>query len=436
MFYKQKIVYVCVISLLFSSCATIQESIKDNDVLLKEYTIKENTGYQYKVSYQFRDSAKFDDVSVEASIKKYQLCDTVDKGVYDRTEITQREAVYGKENSDKSNTGVGYCYEVAALGLLAFGAGIIVFPFCVVDSFRAMDSSRHIGEITKTIQSSEPSRCDEVSPTGTQITLTLSNNQAFTKSADASGNVIFTISELGGPAKEFSNPWGNLNAEGVTQDVVISDAVLHHWVDRDYEVAIKQGTTDAYQAFLDKYPQSEYTDEIASRLIKDALDQAQKAVHAKDWDDAYTYWKIAKAETGMLTNSEEKELDKIEKFLKGNIASRDEAYEFFPPEQFSYTTLLTDPWSLNGKYIEIEGVVFQRFGGGQYLIRLGGEYVLYVTYVPASGSQFERELEGGFPTGAPVKILAVVMGTRTYATVMGGTNTVPWLFAKWIEVLR
>ncbi len=428
---KQKTVMVCVFSLLFSSCATIQESVKNDDVLLKKYTVKENAGYQYAVSYRFKDSAKFDDVTLEVSVKKYQMCETEDRGVYDRTEITERKAIYKGGLSDLAG-----CYSDSAIFCLAFGAGLLLLPVCITDSFRAMDSSRHIGEVTETINSYGPNRCGEVSPVGAPVALTLNNGKGFARSADASGNVIFSISELGKSAKDFANPWGNLEAEGGTQDIVVSDTVMYHWIDRDYEAAMKQSTTDAYQDFLDKYPQSEYTDVITSRLIKDALEQAEKAVQEKDWEDAYSYWEIVKDNAEGLTNGEKKEFHKIEKFLRSNIVSKNEAYEFFPPEQLNYTALLTDPWSLKGKYIEIEGLVFQRFGGGQYLIRLGGEYVIYVTYFPGGGNQFKREAEGGFPTGAPVKILAEVMGTRTYATLMGGTNTVPWLWVIWMEALR
>ncbi|MCL4479273.1 MAG: hypothetical protein M1381_09295 [Deltaproteobacteria bacterium] len=438
---KQKTVLVCVFSLLFSSCATIQESTKNDDVLLKEYTVKENTGYQYTVSYQFRDSAKFNDVSVEASIKKYQMCETEDRGIYDRTEITERRAVYEKgivnelSNNWSGPGDLGDCYSIASIYSLIVGIGILLFPVCITDSFRAMDSSRHIGEVTKTIQSSEPNRCDEVSPGGTQVTLTLNDDKTFTKSADASGNVIFTISELGESAKEFHNTWASLKAEKVEKDVSIPETIQYHWIDRDYEIALKQDTVDGYQTFLQTYPQSKYTDVIASRLTKQALRQAEKAVHEKDWEDAYSYWKIAKGNTETLTNGEKKEFDRIEKFLKNNIASKDEAYEFFPPEQFRYETLVTNPWSLMGKYIEIEGIVFQRLGVGSYLIRLGGTYMVYVDYLSVSGNQLMRELTGGgIPNGAPVKILGNVVGSKTYETAIGGTNTVPWLFAKWIEV--
>ena len=131
---KQKMVMVCVFSLLFSSCATIQESVKNDDVLLKKYTVKENAGYQYAVSYRFKDSAKFDDVALEVSVKKYQMCRTNYMGVYDRTEIIERHAAYEKGIVKSLSTkwsgpgDLGDCYKISITYSL-IGIGFYSFQY-------------------------------------------------------------------------------------------------------------------------------------------------------------------------------------------------------------------------------------------------------------------------------------------------------------------
>ncbi len=424
--------------LLFSSCATIKESVKNDDVLLKTYTVKENTGYQYEVNYQFKDAPQFDDVTLNVSVKAYQMCKTNEMGFYDRTEIIQRKAVY--------DTGLGSAFVGTGIGSRTFGqAGTLkdcyftsIFPFlglalpvCITDSFRAMDSTHHVGEVTEEIKSSEPERCGEISPAGTQVLLSL-NNGGTSKSTDAAGNATFSINELGESAKEFHDTWASLKAAGVEKDVSIPEAIQYHWIDRDYQIALKQGTVEGYQAFLQTYPQSKYDDIITGKLAEEAWRQTKKAEREKDWYTAYKYCEIAYDKyNGRDASGIEKELDKIKNTLMNDVNSKEEAYEVFPPEQFSYSDLLTDPYKLNDKIIEIKGVVLQRAEPGVYLINIGN-YIVYVTCF--TNHCLRAELQGGgFVAGAPVRILGQVEGAHTYNTTLGTTNTVPWLSGIWMD---
>jgi len=425
---KQKLVVISTLLLLFSSCATINESVKNDDVLLKTYTVKENTGYQYEVNYQFKDAPQFEDVTLNVSVKAYQMCKTKEMGVYDRTEIVQRTTNY-------SNTlfGDDGCYKFGALTAL-IGVGLIALPICIVDSFRAMDSTQHVGKVTKEIKSSEPERCSGLSSAQTQVLLAL-NNGGESKSTDAAGNATFSIKELGEFAKKFFNPWASLKVKGVEKDISIPEAILYHWIDRDYQIALKQGTVEGYQTFLKTYPQSKYTDVITEKLAKEAWRQTKKAEREKDWYTAYKYCKIAYDKyNGRDASDIEKELDKIKNTLMNTVKSKEEAYEVFPPEEFSYSDLLSDPEKLHDKIIEIKGIVLQRAEPGVYLINIGN-YIVYVTCF--TNHCLRKELQGGgFVAGAPVRILGRVEGAHTYNTALGTTNTVPWLSGIWMESLR
>ena len=427
---NQKLLLISMFLLLFSSCATIKESVKNDDVLLKTYTVKENTGYQYEVAYRFKDAPLFNDVALNISVKKYQMCKTNEMGIYDRTELIKRKAIY-KDGSSLSD-----CYSDAVV-LSIIGIGILKFPVCITDSFRAMDSTQHAGRVTKTINSYAPERCGELSPAGTQVSLSLNNGVTFTKNTDAAGNATFSINELGEPAKEFHDRWASLKVDNIEKDLSIPEAIQYHWIDRDYKIALKQGTVEGYLTFLQTDPQSKYVDVITEKLVKEAWKQTKKAEREKDWHSAYNYCEVVDANYNgqdAFAREVEKELDKIKNALMNDVNSKEEAYEVFPPEQFSYSDLLTDPYKLNDKIIEIRGVVLQRAEAGVYLINIGN-YIIYVTCF--SNHCLRAELQGGgFVAGAPVRILGQVEGAHTYNTAVGTTNTVPWLSGIWMESLR
>jgi hypothetical protein len=385
------------------------------------------------VDYEFKKIKGEDWLAVQAKEVSYEQTRTED--VYEVQNVTHREfkdkntvminvagIVLGgylylqgtKDNSDEANpfqptdTSKNKNYKTAglitagvfAVGLLVDGINALRFQTDSVETVR--EEKVPVGNIENNTVASEALKNVECT-----LRVAGSGEKKFRLDENGSGSV--KVSDLPDFRNSLSNlVWGaiSISGDGTTHEIKLNKALEAENEKRQQEVADNN---------LRRYKQT------VSKMMKDGR-----------WNEALMTLKEYKLRYGSYDGMDSQvakikenikigDVETAKLILGVNAGSRGDMSD--------YVMKLLDPVANKNKPVVFNATMFQDLGGTTRLVKVGDSTIIRVVKAENTKTQFD------FVTGHPVMIYGVILGTYTYATVEGGTNTVTKVKCYWMQSL-
>lgn len=283
----------------------------------------------------------------------------------------------------------------------------------LLDGIRALtfqkDSVETVREEKEPVGNIENRTVATVALKNTECTLSVTGCGDRKFQLDESGAGSVKVSDIPGFKGSLGNlVWATLSISGD---------------DTTHEIKLNK----ALKAENDKRQQEEYEDSL--RQYKQTVTQEMKEGH---WVGALKALRGCEAKFGSYDG-----MDSQEEKIKANIQVRDAATAKLVMGVESETGLgmndyvmkLLDPAANKNQPVVFNAAMFQTLGGVTRLVKVSDDTIIRV--VRADNSMTGMD----FVTGHPVLVYGVILGTHTYSTVEGGTNTVTNVKCYWMQSL-
>jgi len=294
-----------------SSCVHINTRTVYEDTYQRTEKVSLDEMYKYNVDYSFTEDNYINTTKLLLTVMKIKICPQKEKKIYRRKESTIREIsgdLYWKGGRKNALYGHGVRWVLGVAGIIAGSAeiskaaklpsgktissepefkngilylsvGVASLITAIVDSFRAMDTSRDLGEIVK--EDTLKNECGRFWVREIPVYLLFESSKIFIGNTDRRGKVEVLLNELGEDAEAYNEPWAKIVlGKRIVKNIVLPDEISSYL--GFLESAKRFQTIAAYEDFISKYPNSKYSDEFKKKIIVKRQNDFEKVMLSQD----------------------------------------------------------------------------------------------------------------------------------------------------------